>query len=55
MIERTEEEGGMTSKERLQTAMEHGEPDRVPYMASFVPEVEMELKSRYASEIAEHP
>jgi uroporphyrinogen decarboxylase len=42
----------MTSKERLQTAMEHEEPDRVPYMATFVPEVELELKRRYAAEIA---
>jgi len=42
----------MTSKERLQTAMEHREPDRVPFMATFVPEVELELKRRYAGQIA---
>jgi len=41
----------MNSKERLQTAMAHEEPDRVPYMATFVPEVEVELKRRFASEI----
>jgi uroporphyrinogen decarboxylase len=41
----------MNSKERLQAAMAHEEPDRVPYMATFVPEVEVELKRRFASEI----
>lgn len=42
----------MTSKERLQAAMEHEEPDRVPYMATFVPEVELRLKERYKKELA---
>jgi uroporphyrinogen decarboxylase len=42
----------MNSKERLQTAMEHEEPDRVPYMATFVPEVELLLKRRHAKELA---
>jgi uroporphyrinogen decarboxylase len=37
----------MNSKERMQTAMEHQEPDRVPYMATFVPEMEKLLKERY--------
>jgi uroporphyrinogen decarboxylase len=37
----------MTSKERLATALDHKEPDRVPYMASFVPEVELALKSKH--------
>ncbi len=41
----------MTSKDRLATAMEHEEPDRVPYMVSFVPEVEIALKQRFAAEI----
>jgi uroporphyrinogen decarboxylase len=41
----------MTSKERMATAMEHEEPDRVPFMATFVPEVELALKRRYAGEI----
>jgi uroporphyrinogen decarboxylase len=42
----------MTSKERLQTAMEHEEPDRIPYMATFVPEVELILKDKYKNELA---
>ena len=41
----------MTSKERMQTAMEHKEPDRVPYMATFVPEVEFLLKEKYKKEL----
>ena len=41
----------MTSKERMQTAMEHQEPDRVPYMATFVPEVEFILKEKYRKEL----
>ncbi len=41
----------MTSKERLATALDHHEPDRVPYMATFVPEVERELKRTYARQI----
>ncbi len=36
----------MTSKERMQMVMEHEEPDRVPYMATFVPELEFALKKR---------
>ena len=43
----------MTSKERLKTAMEHKEPDRVPYMSTFVPEVELILKEKYKKELAE--
>lgn len=43
----------MNSKERMQTAMEHREPDRVPYMATFVPEMEKLLKERYRKELAE--
>jgi uroporphyrinogen decarboxylase len=42
----------MNSKERLQTAMQHEEPDRVPYMATFVPEVELLLKKRFTKELA---
>jgi hypothetical protein len=38
--------------ERLQTAMDYREPDRVPFMATFVPKVELELKRRHAGEIA---
>jgi uroporphyrinogen decarboxylase len=41
----------MTSKERLQTALEHREPDRVPYMATFVPEMELALKERHRGEL----
>ena len=41
----------MTSKERMQTAMEHEEPDRVPYMATFVPELEFALKKRYREQL----
>lgn len=41
----------MTSKERLQTAMDHKEPDRVPYMSTFVPEVAITLKEKYKKEI----
>ena len=42
----------MTSKERLQMAMDHKEPDRVPYMATFVPEVTLVLKEKYKKELA---
>lgn len=42
----------MTSKERLQTAMDHKEPDRVPYMATFVPEVIRVLEKKYARELS---
>lgn len=42
----------MTSKERLQLAMDHKEPDRVPYMATFVPEVTQVLKEKYKNELA---
>jgi uroporphyrinogen decarboxylase len=41
----------MTSKERMQIAMEHKEPDRVPYMAWFVPEVENLLNKRYRKDL----
>ncbi|UCB45825.1 MAG: hypothetical protein JSV25_16760 [Spirochaetota bacterium] len=41
----------MNSKERMQTAMEHEEPDRVPFMATFVPEVELLLKKKYCREL----
>jgi uroporphyrinogen decarboxylase len=41
----------MTSKERLKTAMEHEEPDRVPFMSTFVPEVERILQKRYKTEL----
>lgn len=42
----------MTSKERLQMAMDHVEPDRVPYMATFVPEVAMLLQRQHADQLA---
>ena len=42
----------LTSKERMQLAMEHKEPDRVPYRVTFVPEVEKILKKRYKKEIS---
>ena len=41
----------MTSKERVQTAMDHKEPDRVPYMSTFVPEVVLKLKEIFKKEI----
>jgi uroporphyrinogen decarboxylase len=43
----------VTSKERMQIAMEHEEPDRVPYMATFVPEMEKLLKQRYKDRLTE--
>jgi len=43
----------MNSKERMQIAMEHEEPDRVPYMATFVPEMELLLRHRYREELSE--
>lgn len=43
----------MNSKERMQTAMEHEEPDRVPYMATFVPEMELLLRERNAEKLAD--
>jgi len=42
----------MTSKERMQMAMAHEEPDRVPYMATFVPEVALALQQRHAAALA---
>jgi len=41
----------ITSKERMQIAMDHKEPDRVPYQATFVPEMDKLLRQRYAKEI----
>ena len=41
----------MTSKERMVMAMAHEEPDTVPFMATFVPEVELLLKKRYQEDI----
>ncbi len=41
----------MTSKERLQMAMDHKEPDRVPYMVTFVPEVAIALKEKYKKKL----
>ena len=43
----------MNSKERMQIAMKHEEPDRVPYMATFVPEMELLLRHRYREELSE--
>ncbi|MBM3700585.1 MAG: hypothetical protein FJW68_06730 [Actinobacteria bacterium] len=42
----------ITSKERMQIAMEHKEPDRVPFQATFVPEVDKILREKYSKEIA---
>lgn len=42
---------GLTSKERMQIAMDHKEPDRVPFQASFVPEVDQLLRKKYAKQI----
>ena len=41
----------MTSKERMQTAMDHKQPDKVPFQATFVPEVDKILRKKYAKEI----
>ena len=41
----------VTSKERMQIAMEHKEPDKVPFQATFVPEVDKILRKKYAKEI----
>ncbi|MCX6347133.1 MAG: hypothetical protein NTZ89_04250 [Actinobacteria bacterium] len=41
----------ITSKERLQIALDHKEPDRVPYQATFVPEMDKLLRQKYAHEI----
>lgn len=37
----------------MQTAMEHEEPDRVPYMATFVPEMEKLLRKKYERHLGE--
>ncbi|MBM3705896.1 MAG: hypothetical protein FJW66_05155, partial [Actinobacteria bacterium] len=42
---------GLTSKERMQIAMGHREPDRVPFQATFVPEVDKILRKKYADKI----
>ncbi len=44
---------GLTSKERMQVAMDHDEPDKVPFHSTFVPEMEMLLEKRYAERIKE--
>jgi uroporphyrinogen decarboxylase len=41
----------LTSKERMQIAMEHKEPDKVPFQATFVPEVDKILQKKYAKAI----
>lgn len=41
----------ITSKERLQITLDHKEPDRVPYQATFVPEMDKLLRQKYAKEI----
>lgn len=41
----------MTSKERMQMAMDHIEPDRVPYQATFVPEMDKLLREKYKDDI----
>jgi uroporphyrinogen decarboxylase len=42
---------GFSSKERMQIAMDHKEPDMVPFQATFVPEVDKILRKKYAREI----
>ena len=42
---------GLSSKERMQIAMDHKEPDMVPFQATFVPEVDKILRKKYAREI----
>ena len=37
----------MTSKERVRMAINHEEPDRVPFNATFVPEMEKKLNEKY--------
>src|SRR4030043_155982 len=41
----------LSSKERMQIAMDHKEPDMVPFQATFVPEVDKILRKKYAREI----
>ena len=43
----------MNSKERMQVAMEHKEPDRVPLQVSFVPEVETILREKYKDRLGD--
>jgi len=43
----------VNSKERMQVAMEHKEPDRVPLQVSFVPEVEKILREKYKDKFGE--
>ncbi len=44
---------GLTSKERMQITMNHEEPDRVPFHANFVPELQEIIKKRYDKELGE--
>ena len=37
----------MNSRERVETALNFGQPDRVPVFASFVPEIEQRLRSEF--------
>ena len=41
----------LSSKGRMQIALNHEEPDRVSYRVTFVPEVEEILKKKYKKEI----
>ena len=43
----------LTSKERMQLTIDHKEPDRVPYQAMFVPEIEGLLIKKYKKELGE--
>jgi len=43
----------MTSKKKMKIAMEHEDPDRVSYMSTFVPEVELLLQEKNKKELAE--
>jgi uroporphyrinogen decarboxylase len=42
---------GLTSKERMQIAMEHKEPDKVPFQATFVPELDIMLRKKFKKEL----
>ena len=41
----------LTSKERMQIAMEHKEADKVPFQATFVPELDIMLRKKYKNQL----
>ena len=43
----------LSSKNRVQIALDHKEPDRVPFQAWFVPEIENLLRKRFKNKLDE--